>query len=225
MFLHRNHLLAGHPPSERVKSNLFRNLFALLLIPAGVGMFLDAPPAGAQNAYITNQDGNTVSAINTASNAVTAAITGLSGPFGVAVTPDGTKVYVTNIHSSTVSVIDTATNTVTGSPISVGSVPYGLAVTADKVYVANFFGDTVSVIDTATNTVAATVTGFSGPVAFGIFIQPASRFAGSPGQPNCYGKSVSALAKKYGGLDAAAKALGFPSVQALKNAIESFCGK
>ena len=32
------------------------------------------------------------------------------------------------------------------------------------------------------------------------------------------------LAKKYGGLDAAAQALRYPSVQALKNTIESFEG-
>jgi YVTN family beta-propeller protein len=76
----------------------------------------------------------------------------------VAVTPDGSKVYVANASSFTVSVIDTATNAVVGSPIRVGSFPWGLAVTPDgsKVYVANFGFEglsTVSVIDTATNTV------------------------------------------------------------------------
>ncbi len=43
-------------------------------------------------------------------------------PFGVAVTPDGSKVYVANDGSSTVSVIATATNTVTAT-IPVGSSP------------------------------------------------------------------------------------------------------
>ncbi|MGQ0445312.1 MAG: hypothetical protein ACT4O2_09360 [Beijerinckiaceae bacterium] len=46
------------------------------------------------------------------------------GPFGVAVTPDGTKVYVTNFLSNTVSVIATATNTLVATiPIPVGNCP------------------------------------------------------------------------------------------------------
>jgi uncharacterized membrane protein len=48
-------------------------------------------------------------------------------------------------------------------------------------------------------------------------------FAGMPGRPNCHGKSVSALARQYGGLDAAAAALGFSSVSVLQNAISAFC--
>jgi len=47
--------------------------------------------------------------------------------------------------------------------------------------------------------------------------------AGVPGKANCHGKSVSALARQFGGLDAAAAALGFPSVQALQDAIRAFC--
>jgi hypothetical protein len=48
-------------------------------------------------------------------------------------------------------------------------------------------------------------------------------FAGTPGTPNCRGESVSALARQFGGLDAAASALGFPSVEALQDAIRAFC--
>jgi uncharacterized repeat protein (TIGR03803 family) len=48
-------------------------------------------------------------------------------------------------------------------------------------------------------------------------------FAGTPGKPNCFGQSVSALARQYGGLNAAADALGFPSVHALQEAIRDFC--
>jgi len=95
--------------------------------------------------------------IDTGTNTVIATIfIGLGfAPFGVVVTPDGSKVYVANQNSLTVSVIDTATNTVIGYPIPVPSFPVGVAVTPDgaKVYVTNSFGNTVSVIDTATNTV------------------------------------------------------------------------
>jgi len=50
------------------------------------------------------------------------------------------------------------------------------------------------------------------------------QFNGTPGKADCHGKSVSALAKQFGGLNAAATALGFPGVQQLQNAIKTFCG-
>ena len=68
--------------------------------------------------------------------------------------------------------------------------------------------------------------GFVYPVAFGNFIQPAApapEFAGTPGKANCYGQCVSALTKQYGGLNNAAAALGFDSVNALQGAIQEFC--
>ena len=91
----------------------------------------------AQNAYITNQNSNTVSVIDTATDTVIATIpVGLS-PFGVAVSPDGSKVYVANTGANTLSVIDTATNTVSAT-VPVGFGPRGVAVKPDrsKVYVA-----------------------------------------------------------------------------------------
>lgn len=82
-------------------------LALVLLLPAA---------ANAQNAYITNLNDNTVSVIDTATNTVTATIAVGKAPYGVAVTPDGTKTYVTNSSDSSngVSVIDTASNTVIG---------------------------------------------------------------------------------------------------------------
>jgi hypothetical protein len=77
--------------------------------------------------------------------------------------------------------------------------------------------------------VIATIPVGMGPVAFGVFIQPPHHgrpppmFAGLPGSKNCHGKSVSALATKFGGLKAAAAALGFSNVQGLQNAIRTFC--
>jgi len=47
--------------------------------------------------------------------------------------------------------------------------------------------------------------------------------AGTPGRPNCHGKSISALAHQFEGLDAAASALGFSSVEALQEAFDAFC--
>ncbi len=47
--------------------------------------------------------------------------------------------------------------------------------------------------------------------------------AGTPGQANCHGESISGLAAQFGGIDAAASALGFSSVQALQNSVRAFC--
>jgi YVTN family beta-propeller protein len=164
--------------------------------------------------------------IDTATNTVTATISVGEEPIGVAVSPDGSRVYVTNQAGfSTASVIDTATNTVTAT-IPVGMEASGVAITPDgsKVYVVNTRDNTVSVIATATNTVTATIPVGLNPVAFGVFIQPAPKFAGTPGKTNCYGKSVSALVGQFGGLSGAAAASGFSSVGALQNAILAFCG-
>jgi hypothetical protein len=62
--------------------------------------------------------------------------------------------------------------------------------------------------------------------ALGISIvnaEKVSRFAGRPGQPDCVGTSVSALARQYGGLTAAATALNYNSVNDLQNALKSYC--
>jgi len=149
---------------------------------------------------------------------------------GVAVSPDGRKVYVGSTFSTTVSVIDTTTNTVI-STIPAGNNPDGVALTPDgsKVYVANDGSNTTSMINAATNTVTTTIPVGSNRVAFGIFIQPPAPaplppvFTGTPGKANCLGKSVSALAKQYGGLNNAAATLGYSSVSALQNAIMGFC--
>jgi uncharacterized repeat protein (TIGR03803 family) len=61
------------------------------------------------------------------------------------------------------------------------------------------------------------------PNLAGTVFELSSPFAGTPGKANCHGSSVSALAKQYGGLNNAAAALGFASVQALQDAITAFC--
>jgi YVTN family beta-propeller protein len=102
-----------------------------------------------------------VSPAHAAENDVIATVTVGADPYGVAVSPDGTRVYVANGLDDTVSVIDTSTNTVTDT-VTVGTNPYGVAVSPDgsRVYVTNngAVGGTVSVIDTSTNTVSDTIT-------------------------------------------------------------------
>ena len=196
----------------------------------GISAWGVAVTPDGSNVYVANSFfSGTVSVTATATNTVTATIpVGLS-PLVVAVTPDGSKVYAPDGNGgTTVSVIATATNTVIAT-IPVGDNPYGVAVTPDgsKAYVAINGSNIVSVIDTATNTVVGSpIPVGRSPVAFGTFIQPtkpAPKFAGTPGKSNCFGQSVSALARQYGGLNAAAAALGYPSVRALQKAIMDFC--
>ena len=94
---------------------------------------------------------------------------------------------------------------------------------AQNAYITNYDSNNVSVIATATNTVTATIPVGLNPAAFGIFIQPAPRFAGTPGKANCFGQSISALARLFDGLNTAAADLGFSSVPTLQNAIQAFC--
>lgn len=165
-----------------------------------------------------------VQEIDTATSTVTRTIPVGISPEGVAVNPLGNTVYVTNTSSNTVSVIDLVSNTVAAT-IPVGTNPYGVAVTPDgsTAYVANQNSNYVSVINTANNKVITTIPVGAGQNAFGIFIQPGPRFAGTPGKADCVGVSVAALVRQYGGLNAAAASLHYPSVRALQQAIMAFC--
>ncbi len=118
--------------------------------------------------YITGMPGtlnNIIYATTFASNALITVddgtqygTTGLSGPQGVCVSPDGNKVYVANSSNATVSIINAQTRQIIAT-VSVGTTPSGLAITPDgsEVYVANFGSNNVSVISTVSNTVTNTV--------------------------------------------------------------------
>jgi hypothetical protein len=47
--------------------------------------------------------------------------------------------------------------------------------------------------------------------------------AGISGEPDCHGQTTSALAKQFGGINAAASTLGFSSVDALQDSFKEFC--
>jgi len=47
--------------------------------------------------------------------------------------------------------------------------------------------------------------------------------AGTPGEPNCHGETISALAHQFRGLHAAALAMGFSSVAELQDGFRTFC--
>ena len=162
-------------------SRLWALVITISILALGAVVANSNSPSSAEGgcagkAYVTNFNPDTVSVIDTATNAVVGSpIPVGDDPFGIAITPDGTKAYVTNAGAGTVSVINTATNAVVGSAINVGDVPFGIAITPDgtKAYVTNVNDDTVSVINTATNAVVGSaITVGSAPV--GIAICPAA---------------------------------------------------
>ncbi len=106
-------------------------------------------------AYITNYNNNSLSVIDIENNTIITTVSVGAGPYGAAVSPDGTKVYVTNFDDNTTSIIDIATNTVTAT-LNVGEYPNAVAVTPDgtRAYITD---DNVSVIDTTINAVITTV--------------------------------------------------------------------
>ena len=109
--------------------------------------------------YVTNDGSNTVSVINTATNAVDATITGVgSNPYGIAFDSTNNRMYVADNGGVKVSVINTATNAVVDT-ISLGSKPYDIAFdsTNNRMYVTNNAWAKVSVIDVNSVTAPAQV--------------------------------------------------------------------
>ena len=84
--------------------------------------------------------------------------------------------YVSSFFLNNVVVVNTETNTVIGSPIPVGTGPFGVAATPDGkfAYVANDGSNTISVINTATNQVTSTSVG---NIPFGVAVTPDAKFA------------------------------------------------
>jgi YVTN family beta-propeller protein len=80
-------------------------------------------------------------------------------PYGIAVTPDGSKVFVSNSTAGSVSVIDTATRAVTNTiTTNIGSTPVGIAInpSGTTAYVGNYTAGTITQINVATRATSAT---------------------------------------------------------------------
>ncbi|MBO0695219.1 MAG: beta-propeller fold lactonase family protein, partial [Verrucomicrobia bacterium] len=103
--------------------------------------------------------GPTIVAVDTASDtATTLATDGSADPFGIAITPDGSKLYIANGNDFSVSVRDAHTGTLIATIPTVRNPVYtAMHPAGDRLYVTTssiVTGDTmISVIDTATNTV------------------------------------------------------------------------
>ena len=144
------------------------NRLAILLLSIEVGLATITAQAQTR-AYVTDISSNTVSVIDTATNTVVATIPVGVIPFGVAITPDGTRAYVANV-SSNYRLGHRHRDQHRGCDDTGWGIPRGVAITPDgtRAYVTNEGSNTVSVIDTATNTVVATIP--VGVIPFGVAI-------------------------------------------------------
>src|SRR5664279_2722842 len=151
-------------------------------VPAGNSPFGVAVNSITNKTYVANQDDNTVTVIDGATNNTTTVPVGVY-PYAVAVDSATNKIYVANncgnnpdcVDFGTVTVIDGATNNTTTVPV--GVYPYAVAVDSatNKIYVANYCGSDltcsssgpVTVIDGASNN---TVTVNAGVFPYGIAV-------------------------------------------------------
>src|SRR5579863_8832362 len=133
---------------------------------------------GGPFTYVANFNSNTVSVIDVQTSLAVSTIDVGTGPWGVAVTPNGQQAYVTNRTGNTVSVIDTTSNTVVNT-IPVQSNPSGVAFTPDgsQAYVVDQGSNNVSVIDTASQTVVTNVQVGNGPVEVAMALTSNGTFA------------------------------------------------
>lgn len=88
----------------------------------------------------------------------TITVGGGTTPYGIAVTPDGSRVFVSNSTAGSVSVIDTATRAVTNTITSnISSTPVGITINpiGTTAYVGNYTAGTITQIDVATGATSA----------------------------------------------------------------------
>jgi YVTN family beta-propeller protein len=134
-----------------------RSLRHLWLALAFAPLALPAPlpaSAGSSLIYVTNSAGDSIHAIDTATNKVVQEIKGIEAAHGIAPSPDGTRVYVSNETDSTLDVFDRASGSLI-KKVPLSNHPNNIAVTknGDRVLVGIARGPgAVDVIDTKTLT-------------------------------------------------------------------------
>jgi YVTN family beta-propeller protein len=108
-------------------------------------------------AYVSNQDGRTISFVDVESNRETRVLPMTASILSLGLSRDGTRLYVLTDYEG-VHVLDTRDGTRIAT-VPVGPVPVGVAThpTAPLLFVAARDGDTVTAIDTHVNAVAYTL--------------------------------------------------------------------
>src|SRR5258706_6006113 len=101
--------------------------------------------------YVTNSAGDSIDAIDPATNQVVQVIGGIVLPHGIAFSPDGTRIYVSNESESALNIVDRKTGEIRGR-VPLSGRPNNLAITKDGARVLvgiRSAAGVVDVIDTA----------------------------------------------------------------------------
>jgi YVTN family beta-propeller protein len=146
------------------------SLFKIDTVVLAATLLFTMGAAAAPFAYITGDQSNMVSVIDTASNTVVTDIAMSGAGYGVAIHPIGSPVYVTNIYSDAISVIDTANNDVLTLPARDEPVAIAVHPEGTRLYVANRADASVSVIETTTYSEIALVAVGASPA--GVAVHP-----------------------------------------------------
>lgn len=117
-----------------------------------------------QRLYVANYSSDSVSVIDSHTQAVQQTIGGITGANGIAHDPERNVIWVTNHSTDQVTPIQAnaeATDFTVLPPVAVGDSPWGVTYDPlhDYVYVANSLSDSVTVIEATSRTVVATLTG------------------------------------------------------------------
>jgi YVTN family beta-propeller protein len=137
-------------------------LAALAILGAwALGALTGAEEAGSGSAthdnrvtgtiWVANEAGNSLTAIDAATNKAVTTVTGVQGPHNVQVTPDGTGLWTVSGHDSYAAMLDSESLNLHGV-VPTGSSPAHVVLSPDgrTVYTTNGDDGTVSVIDPRT---------------------------------------------------------------------------
>lgn len=108
--------------------------------------------------WVADEEGNSVTVIDAATNQVVTTLTGIEGPHNLQVASDGKSVWAVSGHEAVAVMIDPATYTLHGS-VPTGKHPAHIILTPNgkTAYVTNGDDNSVSAIDTVTMKVIATI--------------------------------------------------------------------
>lgn len=116
--------------------------------PSGSATQIAAPVGSV---WVANEDGNSLTVLDAATNEVVTTLNGIAGPHNVQAAADGSSVWAISGHDEMAVMIDPQTYTVHGA-VPTGGHPAHIILSVDgrTVYVSNAEDNSVSVIDVAT---------------------------------------------------------------------------
>ncbi len=147
------------------------------VIAEWVGVIRKEPPAPLQPLiYVTSSAGETINAIDPATNRVVQVIHGIELPHGIALSPDGARIYVSNEAESVLDVVDRKTGEIQRK-IPLSGRPNNLTMTKDGSLVLvgiRVRSGALDVIDTASLKNIKSIP-VDGPV-HNVYVTPDSKF-------------------------------------------------